>query len=132
VSQPTTALVETPFPPPPARAEFVPKQPAKGAVWIDGEWTWRGHRWGWVAGRWVIAPPGAAFSPWTTVRGSSGTLFFAQGVWRDAHGDVVAAPVPLALGTAGATAAPATDVHAPAAPEAPEDAPENAPPDGGS
>jgi hypothetical protein len=103
-AQSTASLVETPFPPPPARAEFIPRQPAKGAVWIDGEWTWRGHRWGWNEGRWVIPPAGASFSPWTTVRGADGTFFFAQGVWRDAHGDVVAAPPPLALGTTGATA----------------------------
>ena len=122
VQQPTTALVETPFPPPPARAEFVPRQPAARAVWIDGEWTWRGHRWGWNAGRWVIAPAGAAFSPWTTVRSSDGTLFFAQGTWRNAHGDPVATPVPLALGTTGPTVTPTADTHTQTpAPETPED-----------
>ena len=130
VRQPTTALVETPFPPPPARAEFVPNRPAKGAVWIDGEWTWRGHRWGWNAGRWVFPPPGAAFSPWSTVRAADGTLFFAQGTWRDAQGDVVAAPVPLALGTSGATASPATPVGPATVAEAPT--PEESQADGGS
>jgi hypothetical protein len=125
-AQSTTSLVETPFPPPPARAEFVPKQPARDAVWIDGEWTWRGHRWGWNPGRWVIPPAGASFSPWTTVRSADGTLFFAQGVWRDAHGDIVAAPPPLALGTTGPTAEPAegpATPHEPSSSAEPEPAP---------
>jgi hypothetical protein len=122
-AQPTSALVETPFPPPPARAEFVPAQPAKDAVWVDGEWTWRGHKWGWVAGRWVVPPAGAAFSPWTTVRSADGSLLFAQGTWRNAHGDVVPPPPPLALGTSGATAGAAAEPasSAPAPAETPED-----------
>jgi hypothetical protein len=90
--QPTSALVEVAFPPPPARAEAVPPRPPRpeGAdgdvVWIDGEWTWRGRRWSWSPGRWVVAPPGARFSPWTTVMREDGAIFFAPGIWRDAQG----------------------------------------------
>jgi hypothetical protein len=76
----------------------VPDKPADDAVWIDGEWTWRRRRWAWRPGRWVIPPPGGAFSPWTTVRREDGTLFFAAGTWRNAKGEPLEAPRPLALG----------------------------------
>src|SRR5262249_19876160 len=84
VQQPTSALVEAPYPPPPARVEVVPDSPRDEAVWVDGEWTWHGRRWAWRRGRWVVTPSGGAFSPWTTVRNGDGTLYFAEGTWRDA------------------------------------------------
>jgi hypothetical protein len=106
--QPTSALVEVAFPPPPARAEAVPPRPPRpyGAdgpiVWLDGEWTWRGRRWSWTPGRWVVAPPDARFSPWTTVMREDGATFYAPGVWRDAHGAPLAEP-PKALAYAQAS-----------------------------
>jgi hypothetical protein len=96
--QPTSALSEVPYPPPPARVEGVPKQPSDDAVWIDGEWTWQARRYSWRAGRWVVPPPNARFAPWTTVRDARGTLFLASGVWRDAHGAELSDPAPLAIG----------------------------------
>ena len=106
--QPTSALSEVPFPPPPARVEYMPKAPLANAVWIDGEWLWGGRRWAWRPGRWVLARPGASFSPWVTVRNGEGTLFLASGVWRDATGAEMAAPKTLAGGAAspGAVVAP--------------------------
>jgi hypothetical protein len=100
-AQPTSALVEVPFPPPPARAEAVPAKPQDDAVWIDGEWTWRGRRWAWMPGRWVVTPAGTTFSPWTSVRRDDGVLFYAPGVWRTANGEVATAPKPLAVAGAG-------------------------------
>ncbi len=98
-SQPTSALTEVPYPPPPARVEGVPPRPKdEGAVWIDGEWTWQTRRWAWKPGRWVKPTPGARFAPWTTVRDRIGTLYFAGGTWRDANGSEVAEPQPLAVG----------------------------------
>ncbi len=101
VAQPTSALAEVEIPPPPAHIEMVPPLPdapaAKGAVWLDGEWTWRGRKWSWKPGRWVVPPPGAAFSPWTTVRGTTGVVYFAPGTWRDARGVAVDEPAPLAV-----------------------------------
>jgi hypothetical protein len=97
-SQPTNALVEVPYPPPPARVEYVPPRPAGDAVWIDGEWTWRGRRWAWRAGRWVVPPANASFAPWTAVRDELGNLHVAQGAWRDAKGNEVNAPKALAFG----------------------------------
>jgi hypothetical protein len=97
VRQPTEALQEAAYPPPPARVEFVPEEPSRGAVWIDGEWTWQGQRWAWKAGRWVAPPPDAAYSPSTTVRDSLGNLLVAEGKWRDKAGHDVPDPKPLAM-----------------------------------
>lgn len=90
--QPTSALVEVPYPPPPARVEQIPQQPNDAAVWIDGEWVWQTRRWAWRKGRWVVPPAGASFAPWTTVRDATGTLYVATGMWRNANGEDVAEP----------------------------------------
>jgi hypothetical protein len=93
--QPTAALEVVGYPPPPARVEFVPLDPGRGAVWIDGEWAWQGRRWAWRIGRWVAPPPGGRYSPWTVVRGEDGTTYYAPGAWRDAHGASLAEPAAL-------------------------------------
>jgi hypothetical protein len=97
--QPTSALVQLRVPPPPARVEAVPARPRSDVVWIDGEWTWRRGRWSWMPGRWVVPPPGETFSPWVIVRGDDGQLWQAPGTWRDAKGNAVDAPSPLAVAT---------------------------------
>lgn len=114
VAQPTSALVEVPYPPPPARVELVPEKPHADAVWIDGEWVWQGRRYAWKPGRWVIPPPGASFAPWVTARGAMGTLYLAEGTWRDAKGAEVAAPKILKVGapSAGAVTNPEGEVIA--------------------
>lgn len=103
-AQPTSALAEIPYPPPPARAESVPPKPREGAVWIDGEWVWRARRWSWRPGRWVTAPPGARFAPWVTVRDRTGALYLASGAWRAEDGGPVAEPPALASAVPGAGA----------------------------
>ena len=102
-AQKTTDLQEVPFPPPPARVEFVPDQPNAECVWIDGEWEWTGRVWTWKRGRWVEPIPNATFSPWTTVRGADGMLYLAGGTWRDAKGDAIDPPTAISYGkpTAG-------------------------------
>jgi hypothetical protein len=95
VQQRASALAPVSYPPPPARVEFVPNQPARDAVWIDGEWVWRGRRWSWRQGRWVTPPTAARFSPWAMVRGDDGTIYYASGVWRDAKDLDVAEPQAL-------------------------------------
>lgn len=98
VGQPQEALVQVPYPPPPARVEFVPDSPDGDAVWVDGEWVWQGRRYAWKPGRWVRAPSGAAFAPWATVRDSMGGLYIAEGTWRDRSGKELKAPEPLRTG----------------------------------
>jgi hypothetical protein len=101
VPQPTAALVPVQYPPPPARVEFVPPRPAGASVWVDGEWVWMSRRWSWHSGRWVVPPPEARFSPWAAVWAADGTLYYANGAWRDANDRQVAEPPPLATGRAG-------------------------------
>lgn len=93
--QPTEALTPVPYPPPPARAETVPKSPQDNAVWIDGEWVWQTRRWAWRKGRWVVPPSGTKFAPWTAVRDRAGNLYVANGVWRDSSGQEVTEPAPV-------------------------------------
>jgi hypothetical protein len=102
VAQPSSALLPVPLPPPPARVELVPPSPKSGAVWVDGEWVYRHGRWAWSLGSWVVPPPDARFSPWTTVRSADGTLLHAPGVWRNGKGEPISPPPPLAVGSAQA------------------------------
>jgi hypothetical protein len=90
--QPSSALVEVDYPPPPARVEFVPARPKPNAVWLNGEWIWAGRRWAWRPGGWVVPPPEAAFARMVVVRRSDGRLFAAAGTWRNARGAEVPAP----------------------------------------
>ncbi|MDB4935878.1 MAG: hypothetical protein JWP87_2850 [Labilithrix sp.] len=97
--QPTDALQQVDFPPPPARVEFVPPEPEESAaVWIDGEWTWQGGRYAWKPGRWLAPPTGAKFSPWTWQRDKLGDYYVAEGKWRDAQGRELPDPKPIAVG----------------------------------
>jgi len=98
VGHTTSDLEAAGYPPPPARVEFIPRQPTKAAAWIDGEWSWQGKRWRWRMGRWVEPPAGARFAPWAIVRGADGTLYSAPGAWRDAQGREVPEPASLATG----------------------------------
>jgi hypothetical protein len=95
--QPSSALVAVTRAPPPARVESVPASPARSAVWVDGEWTWRRARWAWMPGRWLVPPAGATFSPWVFVRAPDGTFWYAPGVWRDAKDQVIQEPTALAV-----------------------------------
>jgi hypothetical protein len=100
-SHPTTAYERVPYPPPPARPEFVPKRPEPGAVWIDGEWAWRGIRWAWIYGRWVRPMRNAAWAPWAWRRSKDGQLWVARGTWRNLEGRALAHPRALRLASAG-------------------------------
>lgn len=90
---PKEALTEVPYPPPPARVETIPPPKNKGEVWVDGQWTWDGSDWQWMAGAWVKPPEGAYFTPWSTVRRSDGQLFFAQAAWRSKDGKALSTEV---------------------------------------
>lgn len=73
-----------PYPPPPARVEIVPPPPPEleGAVWVDGEWLWKGRRWVWQPGLWEVPYPGAYFAPSATARLGDGRLAWFPGRWH--------------------------------------------------
>jgi hypothetical protein len=96
-SQPSSALFEVTLPPPPGRVESIPAAPTRDAVWVDGEWRWRRHKWGWQPGYWTVTPKDAKFSPWVFVRGADGRFWSAPGTWRDSKGAPVPAPPELSV-----------------------------------
>jgi hypothetical protein len=73
-----------PYPAPPARVEVVGKAPStmKDAVWIDGEWLWKGRRWIWQGGHWDLPLPGGYYAPPVTVRLGDGALAHYEGGWK--------------------------------------------------
>lgn len=91
------AFVSVPYPPPPARVEIIPDKPREGAVWVDGEWIWRGRRWDWEIGGWVM-PPEGYFAPWVLVRRDDGSLYHARSRWFDNEGNPLVRPPRLELG----------------------------------
>ena len=86
---PADAMVEVPYPPPPGRVETVPAQKKSAEVWIDGQWEWSGRDWRWVPGTWMVPPPHAYFTPWTTKHDPDGRLLFAPAAWRGKDGKPV-------------------------------------------
>lgn len=92
---PPEAMVEIPYPPPPARSEIIPPQKKPADVWIDGQWEWDGKDWKWLAGTWMTPPANAYFTRWTAQRRPDGRLFFAHAAWRRRDGR------PLDLGAGG-------------------------------
>jgi hypothetical protein len=106
-AQPSSALVEVDYPPPPARVEMVPQKPSDDAVWVNGEWLWTGRRWSWRPGMWVVSPRNAAYARRVLVRRGDGKLYFAAGTWRNAEGrEVPAPPEKIARPTSGAVTNP--------------------------
>lgn len=91
---PDEPMLVVPFPQPPARVEIVPPPPPalENAVWLDGEWQWRGRRWVWLPGRWEVPYPGAYFAPATTIRRADGELVFFAGTWHFPEDSQPAAP----------------------------------------
>ncbi len=90
---PCDAFVEVPYPPPAAVAEVIPPKPRPDAVWLVGQWSWRGRYYVWQRGGWVLPPPGGAYlAPWTRYYDKDGTLLFAEGVWRAKDGSRLMPP----------------------------------------
>ena len=118
---PPDALLEIPYPPPPARVQTVPPPKQATDVWIDGQWTWSGKEWKWGEGAWVTPPPNAYFTGWKVVLREDGRFLFAAAAWRAMDGR------PLDFGAAtGPCAAPATSnpPPLPAPPPRPSRSPE--------
>jgi len=83
--QPRSDYRPVPYPPPAAFAEVVPPQPRSDALWIDGHWAWRGGKFVWQRGGWVVVPEGVRFAHWRIRYSQDGTLQFAEDAWYDAH-----------------------------------------------
>ncbi len=47
----------------------------------------------------MIVPTGAVYSSWAVVRGPDAKLYFTPATWRDAQGNVINSPPPLATAT---------------------------------
>ena len=89
---PVDAMIEVPYPPPPARVEVVPAQAEPLTVWLDGTWEWDGKSWKWAEGAWMRPPANAYYTPWKTLRHKDGRLFFARASWRGADGRPLDSP----------------------------------------
>jgi hypothetical protein len=102
--------VDVAYPPPAAQIEVIAPSPESGAVWVDGEWSWKGKRWVWEPGGWVLVPQkDAYFARWTiAIRPEDGTMRFSPGSWHAPDGTRLPKPrVLLAAGSGSAGASPA-------------------------
>jgi hypothetical protein len=92
-SQPTPELGTHPrsdftivdYPPPAALVEVVPEAPSPEAVWVDGQWRWRGRYWVWRRGGWVN-PRGLVYAPPELRYRKNGRMLYSESTWRDAAG----------------------------------------------
>jgi hypothetical protein len=100
----TANYVEVPYPPPPARIEYIPKRPNETALWVDGGWRYRGRRWRWVPGSWFDVPAGARFAHWASTIRADGVFLYAPGEWMDAKGKALPAPKIVARGVSNVLA----------------------------
>jgi hypothetical protein len=96
--------VDVPYPPPAAQVEVIPPAPDRAAVWVDGEWSWKGRRWAWEPGGWVLPPhKDAFFAPWAiAIRPEDGTMRFSPGSWHAADGTPLPKPRVLLSAETGA------------------------------
>jgi len=108
--------VQVPYPPPAARVDLIQLPPVemKHAVWIDGQWMWRGRRWVWEPGQWVDLGPNQYYARPTVSWLSDGRLVWFAGSLRSAE---TALPAPSATVDATATPAASGASMTPATPE---------------
>lgn len=85
-------FVEVPYPPPAALVEVVPAPRPAGAVWVDGNWVWRGRYYVWQRGGWMQQLDGLSYASWQCRLANDGRLLFAKGTWYDVHREPAPAP----------------------------------------
>ena len=78
-AHPANDAVVVPYPPPPAKVEELPLQPAPRCVWTDGFWEFS-DRWEWQAGEWVVPAPHCRLAP-VELRRRGGQLWYARPRW---------------------------------------------------
>lgn len=73
-----------PSAPPAPQVEIVPERPvdSPSAVWVDGQWLFRGRRWEWEPGRWEVPPPGATYAAPLVVYLPDKRIAWHAGRWR--------------------------------------------------
>lgn len=86
------AYVEVPYPPPAALVEVIPEPWPAGAVWVDGNWVWRGRYYVWQRGGWMKDIDGLSYASWKCRLANDGRLLFAKGTWYDSHREQAPAP----------------------------------------
>jgi hypothetical protein len=76
--------IVVPEAPPPPQVQILPPRPRdlREAVWIDGQWLFRGRRWEWEPGRWEEPPPGATYAPPAVVYLPDKRIAWFAGRWR--------------------------------------------------
>ena len=90
-------FVEVDYPPPPAqieeRDEGLAGRPE--CRWLDGHYEWRGKRWQWLPGSWVVAPSGCHYAPSLTrwSRPPGPRLYYTPPRWYRTDG-ITACPPP--------------------------------------
>lgn len=83
VREPSHTIVVTEAPPAP-RTEVIGVAPDEAHVWVQGYWTYTGHRWVWVPGHWEARPRAhAAWVPGHWDKNPTGRGW----VWTAGHWD---------------------------------------------
>jgi hypothetical protein len=79
--------VSVPYAPPPPKVEIIPKAPVNQptAVWVDGQWMWRGRRWEWLDGKWQVPFEGGRYAPPSIVYLPGKQIEWIAGHWH--YGD---------------------------------------------
>jgi hypothetical protein len=82
VSEARTRIYVNIGPPPVVVERHVVASPGRGYIWQDGYQMWNGHRYVWVAGRWVRPPH--RHSRWSTGtwRQTTRGYYYTPGYWR--------------------------------------------------
>lgn len=116
--------IVVPYPPPAAKVDIVQLAPdgMKHAVWIDGQWMWRGRRWIWEAGQWVDLGPDQVYALPFVQRRYDGQLVWFPGSLRSkttASASSSAGSAPSSTAPAPSTTAPSTTAPPPSPPAAP-------------
>ncbi len=75
-----------PSPPPVPKVEIVPQvaHPQPRAVWVSGQWLWRGRRWEWEPGTWVTPSRGDTYAPPAIVFLDDKQIAWLPGKWHHA------------------------------------------------
>lgn len=70
--------------PPLPHVEIIPDRPLglPDAVWVDGQWLFRGRRWEWEPGRWEVPRPGATYAPPEVAYLPGGRIAWYPGRWN--------------------------------------------------